>query len=439
MLRRLLFCGITGLLILTPSPAFAAEPPALRGEAILLMDAHTGQVLYDQNGSKRLYPASTTKLLTALVAVERGKLDQIIRVSRSAVDKGPDSATCSISEGDEEPLEYLLYGLLLRSGNDCADAIAEGVAGGDTQQFVSWMNETARELGATHSHFVNPHGLHDPNHYTTAEDLARIARAALSNPIIVRIAATQSFDWPGKEQNGTYYNLLNDFFQLYPDFKAGKTGFTEEAGFTLAALAERGEQALIGVTMGYENKATELEDMRQLFEFGFSAFHVVDAVTEGSAWGEVPVTQGEAPSVPVMASGSFSVSAPLDADEPGVTLVPHLPAEVEAPVTAGQQVGTLEVRDGDVALGTVPLVAAETVGVSSPVQAAAASPGPGVLILKVLRILAWCAAGLALAVLLLRTIARALRRRHRRAAYPRFRRASWTRGVISSYRPRMPR
>ncbi|WP_342589525.1 D-alanyl-D-alanine carboxypeptidase family protein [Symbiobacterium terraclitae] len=415
----------------------AAEPPVLRGDAILLMDARTGQVLYQENGSARLYPASTTKLLTALVAVERGDLDQVIRVSRDAVDKGPDSATCSISEGDEEPLEYLLYGLLLRSGNDCADAIAEGVAGGDRQRFIAWMNETARELGATDSRFANPHGLHDPDHYTTAADLAVIARAALSNPVIARIAATQSFDWPGKEQNGTYYNLLNDLLQSYPPFVAGKTGFTEEAGFTLAGLAEQGDRSLIGVTMGYESRAEEFEDMRALFEFGFSEYHPVDAVAAGSVWGEVPVSDGESPSVPALAAASFSVSARAGEADAGVSLVPRLPEAVEAPVTAGQAIGVLEVMYGDSLLGTVPLVAGEAVAALAPAQAEGGRTGwqfAGIIA----RAVASVAGTLALAVLVLRTVVRAVRRRRRLGAHGRSRRTVGTRGVISTYRTRTP-
>jgi len=436
LLRRFLCSCSAGILILSSSVVYAAEPPVLRGEAILLMDARSGQVLYQENGSERLYPASTTKLLTALVAVEHGDLDQVIRVSRTAVDKAPDSATCSISEGDEEPLEYLLYGLLLRSGNDCADAIAEGVSGGDPERFITWMNETARELGATHSQFRNPHGLHDPDHYTTAVDLAIIARAALSNPVIARIAATESFDWPGKEQNGTYYNLLNDLLQGYPPFVAGKTGFTEEAGYTLAALAEEGERSLIGVTMGYESRAEEFEDMQQLFDFGFSEYRVVDAVAEGSAWGDVPVSDGESPSVPVVAAASFPVSARSDAADDGITVQPRLPDAVSAPVAAGQTIGVLEVTDGHALLGTVPLVARQAVAAVPPAQE---SGRTGWQIVGVIaRVAAGVVAALGLAVLVLRTVARAVRRRRRAAAHARRRRTVGERGVITTYRTRTP-
>lgn len=396
------------------------------------MDGRTGQVLYQQNGSVRSFPASTTKLLTALVAVERGKLDQVINVSSAAIDKGPDSATCSISEGDAEPLEYMLYGLLLRSGNDCADAIAEGVSGGNPQQFVAWMNETAVRVGATHSHFTNPHGLHDPDHYTTPLDLALIARAALENPVIRKIAGTQSFDWPGKERNGTYHNLLNDLLQAYPPLVAGKTGFTEEAGFTLAALGERDGRQLIGVTMGFESRSEEFTDMAELLDYGFNGFSQVEVVKAGTNLGEVQVIDGLEPGVPVMASSSFSVMAPKGGTQPRVELVPRLDAQVQAPVANGQQVGLLEIRDGEHLLGTVPAKTVGEVGVRATWQQKSRA--------QLLPVAKWGGAALA-ALFLVGRINRLIRRRRRR-----LRRATLTarerameNQAVPSYRSHPPR
>lgn len=393
------------------------------------MDASTGQILYQQNGTEKYFPASTTKLLTALVAVEHGDLKQIIRVSQRAVDKEPDSATCSISAGDEEPLEYLLYGMLLRSGNDCADAIAEGVSNGNPEQFIAWMNQTAMALGATDSHFTNPHGLHDDNHHTTPRDLALIARAALSNPVIKRIAATESFLWPGKESNGIYYNLLNDLFLSYPEFEAGKTGFTEQAGHTLAAMASRDGLELIGVTMGYENRTAEFEDMEQLFEYGFAEFEQVDAVIEGSSWGEVEVLDGEEASLAVIAAGGFTVAAPRGSSSPGVQLVPVLAPEVQAPVEPGQHIGDLEIRDGSRVLGSIPLLAAAGVNQRPKVTSMA---------------LTWALRGVlavlftAGALMLTRVIVRATRRRRRLRYGPYAARRVQGR-MITDYRTRSPR
>jgi len=386
-------------IVAAAAPALAAEPPALRGRALVLMDGHTGQILYQRNGNVRIYPASTTKLLTALVAVEHGSLEQRIEVSASAVDKGPDSASCYISEGDVEPLEYLLYGLLLPSGNDCADAIAEGVSGGRPEEFIEWMNETAQRVGATRSHFTNPHGLHDPGHWTTAIDLAIIGRAALADPVVRRIAGTRQFDWPGKEKNGTYYNL-NGMLWDYPGTIGGKTGYTEEAGYNLINAVERDGRLLIGVVAGYKWKSELYTDMEALLDYGLTAFRHVDAVPTDRPLSEIPVTGGEAESVPVMAQTGFTISAPRTGPS-GVSLTPRLEPSVEAPVEAGAQVGTLEVWQEGRLLGEVPLVAAASVAAKPPLWQRLL-PYAGAA-------LQWLAVALG-ALLLVRTAARLMRR-----------------------------
>ncbi|MFZ5817523.1 MAG: D-alanyl-D-alanine carboxypeptidase family protein [Bacillota bacterium] len=426
MVRKLATFLLAGLLfILTALPASAASPPALRGRAILLMDGLTGQILYQQDGTERNFPASTTKLLTALVAAEHGRLDQRIRVSRQAVSKGPDSASCYVSEGEEQPLEYLLYGLLLPSGNDCADAIAEGLTDGQPERFIAWMNETAKRLGATNSHFANPHGLHDDNHYTTALDLALIARGALANPVVRRISGTREFIWPGKN-NGTYYNL-NSMLWYYPGMTGGKTGFTEQARFTLVVGAERDGRQLIGVTLGYESKLQEFEDMEALLNYGFENFVQVEAVKAGTVQGEVQVAEGRAPKVPVMAAGSFSVTSPRHGAQK-VTVVPKLEPEVKAPVSQGQQVGVLEIREGQRVLGTVPVVAQQAVPLRPTLLETA-----GRWILSAVKWGAMLLAGLFLFRTVVKAVRRALRRR-RGGSLP-----GGTRGAITHYRTRSHR
>lgn len=438
MVRKLAILVMAGtFFLLAALPASAAGPPALRGKAMLLMDGLTGQILYQQNGTVTNFPASTTKLLTALVAVEHGKLNQTIRVSQEAVNKGPDSASCYVSAGEEHPLEHMLYGLLLPSGNDCADAIAEGLAGGDRDQFLTWMNETAQRIGATNSHFTNPHGLHDHNHYTTALDLALIARAALADPDIRRIASTREWLWPGKN-NGTYYNN-NGLLWTYPDKElgrtvvGGKTGYTEAAGFTLVVAAEQQGRLLIGVTMGYENRSHEFADMEALLTYGFEDFVQVDAVKAGELQGEIQVTEGKAPKVPVLAESSFAVTGPRNGS-PKVTVVPRLESELKAPVTQGQAVGLLEVRDGDKVIGTVPVIAA-----------AGVEPLPTFwqdATRWALTGLKWAAillGGLLVFRILVKTVRRFLRRRRQWAPSAGRQRVRGTRGMITSYRTRYPR
>jgi D-alanyl-D-alanine carboxypeptidase (penicillin-binding protein 5/6) len=369
------------------------------------LDATSGQILYQQNGQVTNYPASTTKLLTALVAVEHGKLDQKIKISEKAIDKAPDSSSCYLNLGEEQPLEYLLYGLLLPSGNDCADAIAEGVTGGNPAQFVTWMNETAKRIGATGSHFVNPSGLHHPDHYTTALDLALIAREAIANPVVRRIAGAKEFNWPGKSFSATgekindvYYNH-NQMLFYYDGIVAGKTGYTEEAGLTLVNAAQRNGQLLVGVVMGEPFQSTQYEDMENLLDMGFSDFERKVAVAKGTESGSVAVSGGVNESVMAVTGGEFWVSAPKGA-APRVTVKPVL-NDTTAPVEQGQPLGTLEVREGDRLLGTVPLLAKESVDVKAAATAKVLSIA--------LTVLKWVA-GILLGLFAVRTIVKTTRR-----------------------------
>jgi D-alanyl-D-alanine carboxypeptidase (penicillin-binding protein 5/6) len=361
--KRLAIGGVAALLCMLLSIPASANPPAPRGRAALLMDGTSGQILYQQNGVSKNYPASTTKLLTALVAVEHGDLHQMIQVSSKAVDQPWDSSSCYLEQGESQPLEHLLYGLLLASGNDCAVAIAEGVTGGKPDQFVAWMNETARRLGANQSNFTNPHGLHDPNHYTSALDLALIARGALSNPTIRKISGAKEFFWPGKsERNGTYYNH-NAMVFTYDGTVGGKTGYTEEAGLTLVSAAERNGRLLIGVVMGEPDKAAQYGDMTALLDYGFSSFEQQEIVRKDQLIGQVPVKSGRSENVSAIAQRSFVASVPKG-ETSQLRLVPKLQPLVQAPVASGQDLGALEVWEGDRLLDRIPVVAGQAIEVS---------------------------------------------------------------------------
>lgn len=350
--------------LLIENTAFS-EGMKFRGRAAVLIDGLTGQVLYDKNGNEKNFPASTTKLLTALVAVERGDLNQIIRVSSTAAIQIPDSSSCYLSAGEEHRLEYLLYGLLLSSGNDCAIAIAEGLSEGNMQQFVIWMNETARRTGATHSNFTNPHGLHDPNHFTTALDLARIAQASLSHPIVQKISGTREFIWPGRT-NGTYYNH-NALLFTYEGTIGGKTGYTEEAKLTLVSAAKRQGRQILGVVMGEDSRTTQYEDMVALLDYGFEQFESTLILSANSPFGNITVAGGSKKVVPVVTRDDVLLTIPKDADpEFSITRIPY--TDVKAPINPGQKLGVLEIREGTHVVMTVPLVAQESVSMSPPIM-----------------------------------------------------------------------
>lgn len=408
MFNKVAIGGIAALLcLLTTLPVAAASnsPPAFQGRATVLLDGVSGQILYQMNGTDQNFPASTTKLLTALVAVEHGKLEQIIDVSDRAVDQPDGSSSCYLERGERQSLENLLYGLLLSSGNDCAVAIAEGVSGGRPEQFIAWMNETAVRLGATHSNFANASGLHDANHYTTAVDLGLIARGALANPTVRGISATREFYWPVKsDRNGPYYNH-NELLSTYKGMIGGKNGYTEEAALTLVSAAQRDSRMLIGIVMGEQSPLAQYADIRALLDYGFAQFEQKNAFPAELHLDSIAVSQGLQGSVAVAPGTAFPVSAPMG-EKPNVTVEPKLEKSVSAPVAVGQRLGSLEIREGGRLLAAVPVLATQGVELKPAVAANMVSRGFSGF--------KWMA-GVMVALLLFRTTVKAIRRAIRRA------------------------
>ena len=207
----------------------------------------TGEIPYAQNIYEKLYPASTTKIMTAYVALKYGNLSDVVTVSENALNIDPSSSTCGLAVGDKVTLQDLLYGMMMRSGNDAAVAIAEYISG-DTASFADKMNEEAKKLGATTSHFVNPNGLPDENHYTSVYDLYLIFQAAIQNEtfhnIITTMDYTANYTDAGGAAKTQEWNSTNAYFsgdQTAPDgftVIGGKTGTTGEAGYCLVLLSQ---------------------------------------------------------------------------------------------------------------------------------------------------------------------------------------------------------
>ena len=241
-----------------------------------VMDTDTGEIIIHKNMDEQFYPASITKVLTALVTLENcDNLDDTITFSDWAIN----SCTANSSTmppkgmvGEQMTVRDVLYGMLLSSGNECANALAEYI-GGDINTFAEMMNEKAKELGATNSHFVNAHGLHDPNHYTTPHDMALIYQAALENPTFREIDSTATYTIPATNMTGARalsmgHKMVNGQLPFEGVF-AGKTGNTAEAGRTLLTAAERNGHTLISVVMKSNNDKFYL-DTEILLEYGFN-------------------------------------------------------------------------------------------------------------------------------------------------------------------------
>ncbi|HET9111479.1 MAG TPA: D-alanyl-D-alanine carboxypeptidase family protein [Ktedonobacterales bacterium] len=254
------------------APAGAA--PSVVASAAFLFDANTGLALYSKNADAELPQASCTKVMTALVAVEHGKLDQVITVGADAhALVGPDSSYMGLGVGEKLTLRDLLYGLMLPSGNDAAVAIADGVAG-SVPAFVALMNQRAQQLGLTHTHFINPHGLDAPGHYTSARDLAALAAVAMRNPTIEKITSTLTYDIPVTSAHKAYHLMTGDDLLAgarspYPGAIGVKPGFTGPAGFTMAFAAVRFGHLIVGAVMHDPSWQVRIVDMRTLLDWGF--------------------------------------------------------------------------------------------------------------------------------------------------------------------------
>ncbi len=248
----------------TPAAQLNINPPAVSAESAVLMDGE-GKILYEKNAKDRAYPASTTKIMTALVTLE--KLDELgldikseIIVPEEAV--GIEGSSIYLKKGERISIEELLYGLMLQSGNDSAASLAICM-GGSLPDFVSMMNERAASLGCTGTHFTNPSGLYDENHYTTALDLARIAKAAMERKDFRKIVATK--DWQSEDTGRSFHNKNKTIFQ-YDGATGVKIGFTKASGRTLAASAERDGKQMIAVVLKDGNW---FEDAYALMDYGF--------------------------------------------------------------------------------------------------------------------------------------------------------------------------
>ncbi|MBI4498900.1 MAG: D-alanyl-D-alanine carboxypeptidase [Chloroflexi bacterium] len=246
----------------------AATPPPLKGMAALVMDAATGRVVYERNGYHHMAPASITKLMTALVTLDRAQLTDRVTIKPEHMVEG---STMGLLPGEQPTVEDLLWGLMLPSGNDAAQALAHTLGGGSAERFIGWMNEKALALGMRDTHFRNSHGLDDDGHYSTAFDMALLARHVLNHPLLARMAATPSHTVRIGQR--MFYlantNRLLDQSAI-PGVDGLKTGFTDHAGDSLLASATRNGRRVIVVVLGTNRERTPAA--AALIEHAFSAF-----------------------------------------------------------------------------------------------------------------------------------------------------------------------
>lgn len=254
--------------------------PNVFAESAIVMEASTGLILYEKNINEVHYPASITKILTTLLAIENSSMGEIVTFSKEAV-FGVDlnSSRVGIDVGEQLTMQQCLYAILLESANEVACAVAEHVAG-SVEAFAQMMNDRAKELGCQNTHFVNPHGLPDPEHYTSAYDMALITREAMKNETFRKIFNTRTYIIPPTNlqseqrplRNHHRFVLKQDYF--YNDCIGGKTGYTSKAKYTLVSVAKRGDLELICVVMRDDSNEHQYTDTQKLFDYGFDNFSI---------------------------------------------------------------------------------------------------------------------------------------------------------------------
>ncbi|MBT2656224.1 D-alanyl-D-alanine carboxypeptidase [Bacillus sp. ISL-18] len=237
-----------------------------------MIDSDTGAVLYVKNPNQKMYPASLTKIATAIYAIEKGNLDRLVTVSGNAVRQ--DGTRVYLNEGEQVPLKKLIQGMLINSGNDAAVAIAE-CTDGSVQKFAENLNTYLKtKIGVTNTHFTNPNGLFDPNHYTTAMDMALITNYAIKNPVFAEIFGTKILPWKGQSWQAnlvTHHKMLKGEI-VYPGITGGKTGYTSETKQTLATTADNGKIRLTAIVLKSNLKNDKYYDTAILFDYGFKNF-----------------------------------------------------------------------------------------------------------------------------------------------------------------------
>ncbi|WP_122789870.1 D-alanyl-D-alanine carboxypeptidase family protein [Intestinibacillus sp. Marseille-P6563] len=325
---------------------FTGTAGAVSARSAIVLDAQTGAVLFEQNADEILPMASTTKIMTALVALEQGDLDRTYTVKKEYT--LVEGSSMYLKEGEEITLRDTLYGLMLMSGNDAALAIA-GECGG-LESFVAAMNDKALELGLGNTHFDNPNGLDSANHHTTARELAQLTAYAMQNPTFCEIVGTATYS-----SNGRTMVNHNKLLRLYPDAIGVKTGYTKKSGRCLVSATERNGRRLIAVTL---NDPDDWDDHIVMLDVAFAQFEECTLHEAGQSLGEVPCAGGDVTTLPLSASSTVTAWLTPEEQEALETVVYGRPF-VYAPATAGATYGTIEYRLGDHVVAQDTLVFAE--------------------------------------------------------------------------------
>ena len=360
-MRKRLFKSLLLILlfsiILTSSSFAMTERPPINGSAAILVELSTGKIIYEKNSKQKMYPASTTKIMTAIVVLENSKLSDPVIVSQNAISNIPSGyVVCNLVAGETQTVESLLYALLLPSANDAAYVLAEHV-GGSVEGFANMMNNKAAELGCSGTHFVNPNGIHNDAQYTTAYDLYLIGKYAMQNEDFRKIISTLSYTLPASDKYPYNDRILETTNQLinpsnttyYYKYAMGiKTGHTTEAGNCLVSMASRDNLEFVSVVLDANKTSQGLDarftDTKKLFEYGYDNYTLTKLHNENDIIENIEIENGSKDTkyLDLLIKDSITVMNSQDTNvseiEPEITLIDPL----LAPITKGDEVGTIK-------------------------------------------------------------------------------------------------
>lgn len=376
------------------STDITSDELSLTAESAILMDATTGKILYEKNSRTKQYPASITKLMTILLALEHGSLEDEITFSHDAVFSiEPGSAHIAIQEGEILTLEQVLYGIMLRSANECANAAAEYVDG-SLEKFAEHMTARAKELGCENTNFVNANGLFDENHYTTAYDMALIAQELLKNETYRSMMSNTYYVVPPTNKQPEerplhgQHQMLNESSLYYYEYaEGGKTGYTVEAQNTLVTYAKQGDTELIAVVLKC-NGAQHYVDTKALFDYGFANYQTVKAFSSADLTQNVAITETykdkttTLDTITVAPASDVYVTIPKNATIENITKAVDCPESASVPVAVGDKLGTVVLSMDGEALATVDLTAQKEVKATTDEERAAQAAAARNKILK---------------------------------------------------------
>jgi D-alanyl-D-alanine carboxypeptidase (penicillin-binding protein 5/6) len=343
------------------APAMIPAPPQIAAKGYILVDASTGNVIVEKNADARLEPASLTKMMTSYVAdyeLRNGTIhrdDMALVSERAWAKKFQGSSLMFIEVGKQVAVSDLLKGVIISSGNDASVALAEHIAGSE-EAFADLMNQQAARLGLKSTHFMNPHGLPDPEHYTTARDMATLARAIIRDfPEEYKLYSEKSYVYNNISQINRNRLLWRD-----PSVDGLKTGHTESAGYCLVASAVKNGTRLISVVLGTSGDEARMTETQKLFAYGFRFYSTIRAYAKNQKVQSVRIWSGEKETVDLVVSQDLFLTIPT-ARKGDIKADLSVDKYIEAPVKKGQPLGKIQLSLDDKVLANVPVVAAEAV------------------------------------------------------------------------------